>query len=273
MTNNLTVIVNFYQEKQYQVIRALDSLVLQTYKKFDTIVAIDGKDKLNIKSIVDGYHNKLDNLKVVVFDNNYGLAYIKNNIIQQINTEFIAFLDGDDEYLSDKLKLQMQAINNDSKIAVIGCSIQAIDESNHVRNFYEKFDCSNNLKYKVPVHHPTIMIKKSVFDKYGYYDNNKLTSEDYELFIRWHLQGVRFYNLEEHLYKYYRDTSGKNANLNKHLKSAFKLKLQYSNKLRYNITDYLKLFFIDGLLCIFPRQLLKHIYFIYNINICGKNVK
>ena len=54
---------------------------------------------------------------------------------------------------------------------------------------------------KPPVHHPTCLIRKNIFDEYGLYNSKYDHAEDYELWSRWQKNGVVFYSMPKVLYR------------------------------------------------------------------------
>lgn len=62
-------------------------------------------------------------------------------------------------------------------------------------------DIIKRIFVKTLVYHPTIMIKKSVFQKYGYFDDALRWAEDADLWYRIY-DKVRFHNLPQVVLKY-----------------------------------------------------------------------
>lgn len=96
----ISVVIPTFNRAQ-ELKRCLDSLVCQTYKNFEVIVCDDGSTD-DSKNIVDGFINKLD-LSYVFCENFGGPAKPRNLGVQRATSPYIAFLDSDDWWSSDKL--------------------------------------------------------------------------------------------------------------------------------------------------------------------------
>ena len=116
---------------------------------------------------------------------------------------------------------------------------------------------------KVPVHNPTTMIRKQIFDNYGLFDSRIRYCEDVELYYRWYSQGVVFRNLNRYLTKYrvaHGNNTGENINALLYWQ-LFKLNMMAITKykIRFSLSGYLftlKLF----LYCLYRSLRLNHIY-------------
>jgi len=84
------------------VARAIDSVLAQTHKADEIIVVDDGSTD-DTASVIKNYGPKVR----YVYQDNLGLAGARNTGIRAATCEWVAFLDGDDEWLSDNLSLQM----------------------------------------------------------------------------------------------------------------------------------------------------------------------
>ena len=83
------------------VIRAIQSVLNQTYQNFELLVIDDGSQD-NTEEIVTGIHD--NRIKYIRHEKNKGVAAARNTGIEAAKGEFIAFLDSDDEWLPNKLK-------------------------------------------------------------------------------------------------------------------------------------------------------------------------
>lgn len=103
MESKVTVVIptvgNFKMLK-----RALDSVLLQTYKNIEIIVVIDGKNK-KTKDQIEGL--KLNDIKVIETIKKVGGGAARNIGISNASGEWIALLDDDDEWLNQKIEIQI----------------------------------------------------------------------------------------------------------------------------------------------------------------------
>ena len=89
----LTVIVAAYNVEKY-IEKCLESLVNQTYKNLEILVVNDGSTD-NTKQIIEKYEKKSENLKLLNKENG-GLSSARNFGLQNTETEYVTFVDGDD---------------------------------------------------------------------------------------------------------------------------------------------------------------------------------
>lgn len=117
----ITVVTPTYNRHQY-LKKAIDSVLAQTYTDFEMIVVDDNpvgseERKLTeevIKGITDPRVHYVQNKK------NLGGAGSRNVAIDMAKGEYVAFLDDDDMYLPDRLKVQVEAMMaNDWEVSVM----------------------------------------------------------------------------------------------------------------------------------------------------------
>ena len=85
--------------------KTISSIVNQTYKNWDLIIVDDNSDELT-KKILSKYKNK-KKIKFHFLHKNKGAAYCRNLAIKKSRSDYIAFIDSDDLWKQNKLKIQM----------------------------------------------------------------------------------------------------------------------------------------------------------------------
>jgi glycosyltransferase involved in cell wall biosynthesis len=86
--------------------RAVESALRQTYANIEVVVVVDGPDEATVKAlrgIVD------PRLRVIALPKNEGGSNARNAGVQAARGDWIAFLDDDDEWLSEKTATQVRA--------------------------------------------------------------------------------------------------------------------------------------------------------------------
>jgi glycosyltransferase involved in cell wall biosynthesis len=84
--------------------RAVRSVLEQTYRDFEIVVVIDGPDELTSRAAIEALDGRI---RVVALEANVGLAEARNVGIRQARGRWIALLDDDDEWLAEKLRMQV----------------------------------------------------------------------------------------------------------------------------------------------------------------------
>ena len=168
--------------------RAIMSVLNQTYHDFEIIV-IDDASTDNTKEKV----NSLSDIRIkyISHSENKGAAAARNTGIKKAKGKYIAFLDSDDEWLPQKLKEQVNTImGTTEKVGVVytGTYRMIKDKIYYIPNpkiDKKEGDIYRNLllgKYLIPT--PSAMVKKSVFEKLGVFDETLLALEELDLWLR-----------------------------------------------------------------------------------------
>jgi len=182
----VSVIVPVYNRAA--AVRAAAASVLgQTYRDFELILVDDGStddsgrviDELTAEdpSLVRCYHQE-----------NAGAAAARNRGIELSQGEYICFLDSDDEWLPEKLAIQVEFMDEHPAVALSYAWAYVVDEQGSVvgrlcaragRRAYRK------LFYLNPIA-PTsgTMVRRRVLDDVGVFDTSLRTRQDWDLWFR-----------------------------------------------------------------------------------------
>ena len=118
----ITVITPTYKRHQY-LKNAIDSVLAQTYTDFEQIVVDDNPADSEERRLTEAVMKTITDprLKYVQNEKNLGGAGSRNVAIEMAKGEYIAFLDDDDMYLPDRLRVQVEAMEkNGWEVCVLG---------------------------------------------------------------------------------------------------------------------------------------------------------
>jgi glycosyltransferase involved in cell wall biosynthesis len=104
MKENISVIIPTYR-RPYIVLRAVHSALMQTYKDIEVIVVIDGPDETSVKALERINDSRLT---LLVLPENVGGSEARNAGVRAAKSDWIAFLDDDDEWVPEKLAKQLE---------------------------------------------------------------------------------------------------------------------------------------------------------------------
>ncbi len=107
---SISVVIPAYNTAKY-IGRALDSVLAQTHKPDEIIVVDDGSTD-DTAGIVETYSSQVR----LIRRENAGASVARNTGINAAKSEWIAFLDGDDEWLPENLLLQMQLLQRNPEL-------------------------------------------------------------------------------------------------------------------------------------------------------------
>lgn len=180
---------------------AIDSILSQTYSNIEFIVINDGSnDEGECENIIYSYGDKIR----YFYKPNGGVASALNYGIKMAKGHYIARMDADDIAMPNRIREQVCFMENNLEIGVCGAGYQCIDRNGRAR---EKIYCPESdgeiraeLLFLNVISHPTVMIRRDLFDQGWVYDESK-AAEDYDLWTRMILT-VRFANISQILLKH-----------------------------------------------------------------------
>lgn len=199
----VSVIMGVYNDEPY-LQEAVKSILNQTYYNFEFIIINDCSTD-NSKEIIDYYLRQDERIVYLENKKNIGLSASLNRGINIAKGKYIARVDADDISFPERLAKQVEFLEENEDIYVLGTASLSIDEKSAILGL-SKFPADpgfikKNLIKKNLFYHPSVMIRKEYFEKVGLYDESIRYAQDYELWLR----GVNLFNyanLEEPLIKY-----------------------------------------------------------------------
>ena len=137
-----SVLICCYNSEKY-ITQTLDSILKQTYKKYEIVIINDGSED-NTENIIKLFiNNNLDiEIKYLKIKKNAGLANARNKGIEVSSHRWVALLDHDDIWLTNKLAGQSSEIINNPN-----CNLFFSDFSYFGKDDY-KTRFENSLKYE-----------------------------------------------------------------------------------------------------------------------------
>lgn len=101
----VSIIMPVYNADKY-IGKSICSVINQSYQNWELLITDDLSND-NTQKIVQEYCNKDSRIKLFVNEENGGAGVARNNSIRHAKGRFIAFLDADDQWLSEKLAKQI----------------------------------------------------------------------------------------------------------------------------------------------------------------------
>jgi glycosyltransferase involved in cell wall biosynthesis len=190
----VSVIIPVFNSEKY-VEEAITSVLSQTYKNIE-LICINDKSTDNSLSVLESFGNR-----IILINNetNCGTAESRNKGIRLARGEYLAFIDNDDVWESNKLEAQMKHFQNNPDLDVSIC---------HMRNFIspETSEEVKKLRYCPPDPLPgyipsTIVVKKPSFENAGYFDSRWKNGESFAWIMQAQDAGLKFGILDDVLVK------------------------------------------------------------------------
>lgn len=116
--------------RPHLVTRAVNSALNQTLNTIEVIVVLDGLDEVTLEVLRQIYDPRLI---IKVLPDNLGLAGALNAGVNEARSRWVAFLDDDDEWFTQKLEIQLRTAERSRHVyPIIACRLMARSE---VENF------------------------------------------------------------------------------------------------------------------------------------------
>ena len=178
----VSVIIPTFNRSHY-LKKTLNSVLMQSYRNFEIIVVDDAStDDTQILL------SKYTSLEIVVLTKNKGVSYARNRGIQLAKGHYICFLDSDDLWKPEKLKIQTQWMEEHVDIAA--CQTDEVWIRNGVRinpKLKHKKYSGDIFIYSLPlciVSPSSVMIRSNIVKEMGGFDTKLRACEDYDLWLR-----------------------------------------------------------------------------------------
>jgi glycosyltransferase involved in cell wall biosynthesis len=190
--------------------RSLNSILQQTYQPTEIIV-LDGHSSDETLQLAEKFPVKIS------LQNGTGIAQARNQALALCHSKWIAFLDADDEWLPEKLEIQLALAHQKPQLELISCRLVKI-------NPYQQQEDTQ------PAYTPSgFLCLASCFQTYGLFDTQWTYAADHAWFLLAKRKGLIYDVCPEILLK--KHLHGKNLSLHQqaYRKEVFLLLKNYSD--------------------------------------------
>lgn len=198
----ISIIMPVYNEEKH-VSEAINSILNQTFKKFELIIIDDGSTDKTVE-IIKNYND--ERITLISLSENKGNRYAANVGIKAARAEYIVRQDGDDISLPYRLEKQYHFMEENPTIGFSGGGIQYFGEISYTQYFPEvQEEIQVRFLFGTSICQGTSIIRKEIIEKYNitYQENGVSYAEDFDLFYRLSLV-ANGANLSDILIKYRR---------------------------------------------------------------------
>jgi glycosyltransferase involved in cell wall biosynthesis len=265
-----SVLISIYsKETTIHLTAALNSIINQTLVPDEIVLVKDGPLTTGLDEVIKDFCSKFPNLfKVLSLPFNLGLARALNEGLRVCKYDLIARMDSDDICFPDRFEKQI-AYFTTNDVDILGGQLiefgKDIDDViSHRKVPLHHQDIVRFMKYRSPFSHPSIILKKSVYEALGGYDS-EIFPEDYDFFVRAYLKGFKFANLEDTILWFRMGEDQSKAIKRRwgiqYAKNEFKLYKKFYNLGFYNIPMFIKAVMLKIPLRLLSFSIYKFIYF------------
>lgn len=172
---------------------SIRSVLNQTYRNWELIIVDDGSTDLT-SQIVKKFEG-LDKRIKYIFQNNSKQAIARNNGVHNAEGEILAFLDADDLWLPQKLEISMAFFDcnkfdllftdayyaETKEIVILSTELKKMNVLE--MEYYGKEGIAAFIEFnKIPI--LTVLVKKNVIEQVGFFDEECVPAEDYDMWLR-----------------------------------------------------------------------------------------
>lgn len=218
----ISIIMPSYNSGKW-IKETIASVQAQTYKKWELIITDDASND-NTVDVVKGMLDKDPRIKLYVLPVNSGAAKARNNSLAYTSGRYIAYLDADDLWVSDKLEHQLKFMH-DKGVAMCYTDYDIVNEFGEYRKTItvpKKVTYDSYLKKPLTCSHSVVFDTKLV-DRSLLVMPDVRRGQDAATWLQVLKTGITGYALSESLAKYRRHSSSLSSNKLKAIKRTWYL--------------------------------------------------
>ncbi len=218
MTNDIkptvSVVIPTYNRAK-MIVPCIESVLAQSYPVNEIIVIDDGSTDDTIKQL----NTFKDNIIILNINKQSGAQTARNIGIKAAESDWIAFLDSDDEWLENKMEMQISALKkfdyNQWTVVHGDCYTKNINSDKKKHWQLDSINGENVYKQllsKSGTLFPSILTSKQALEKINYLDENTPSYHEWDTAIRL-AKYCRFIHIQEPLFIYniHKNTISKNS--------------------------------------------------------------
>lgn len=200
----ISVLMSVYRsEVSAYLDRALQSVWTdQTLKPLEIILVEDGPLTEELYLVINRWEKMLgDKLVILKNETNLGLTKSLNRGLEVAQGVLIARMDSDDISEPTRFETQVNYLNNHHDIDIVGGSLKEFNEQNDcLRIRHYPLTNQDVLKYipkACPLAHPTVMMRRKIFDNGLRYNEKYRMSQDIALWFDAIIAGYKIANVPD----------------------------------------------------------------------------
>ena len=174
------ITITFNSEKTLQ--RALDSVQSQSYGNIEHVI-VDGASTDGTRAMIETYAAKYPNVRWIS-EKDDGIYNAINKGIRMATGDIIGFLHSDDIFNSSDSIEQIAAAFETGNVDVVYGDLQYCRAGKVVRKWNSNSFNPRSLKYGWMPPHPTVYVRREVYEQVGPYDEWFRISADYDMMLR-----------------------------------------------------------------------------------------
>ena len=198
MNYKVTVIIPCYNSEK-TLEETMLSVLSQNHEDFEHII-VDGASKDNTMEIVKKYEEKYEGKLKYISEPDKGIYDAMNKGIRMATGDIIGLLNSDDKYANNEvLKTISETVEKTNCDGIHG-NLLYMDEETMTKPKRKWVTKSTNIKTGNITAHPTLYLKKEVYDKLGLYNLKYKVVADYDFMVKLLLnKDIKLVHINEYL--------------------------------------------------------------------------
>jgi glycosyltransferase involved in cell wall biosynthesis len=190
----VSVVMGAYNHAPF-VAESINSVLAQDFTDFEFLISDDGSEDRTAEIVAAQTDSRIrfqSNIR------NRGAALVLNELVGKARGRYIAVINSDDAWLPNKLSEQVKILENNANIGAVFGRVVFFDKDGRTipkseLRFGETFDKANRSRgewlhyfffHGNCLCHPTVLIRRELYDKAGLYDNRLRQLPDLDMWIR-----------------------------------------------------------------------------------------
>ena len=183
----LSIMMPCYNAEQY-LKESIDSILSQSYFDFELLVVDDASNDMSAK-IIKEYEKNDKRVHYLKNEFQKGVSGALNTAIKHAKGKYLARQDADDTSFKDRLKIQVDCMENDSNLGYCAVNINLIDKDSKITKAAIYKSPTGPIEYEAayvnPIPNATILYRKDQIDKYNLEFSYQKTAEDYDFLLQY----------------------------------------------------------------------------------------
>lgn len=116
----VSAVITTYKREPEFLLRAVHSVLNQTYSNMELIVVDDSPDSYGFRDEIRKTLHQMDGVRYIAHEKNMGACAARNTGLYAAQGEYVAFLDDDDEWMPEKIEKQLRCFTR-KEIGLVYC--------------------------------------------------------------------------------------------------------------------------------------------------------
>lgn len=202
--------------------RTIQSVLKQSYQNIEYII-IDGLSTDGTQQIIEKYK---DRIAYYISEKDDGLYDAMNKGIQIATGEIIGIINSDDWYAESVIEDVVDYFLQSEADLIYGKIINVLQDKEVQENWQIPLD---HMWYEMAVPHPSVFVKKKIYEQLGIFNTAYKLAADYELLLRFYSKKVKF-NYFDKVIAYFRSGGVSETRRKESIDEVYNISVSYADK-------------------------------------------